>query len=189
MKPDQLLSGWDPCPLNSLPDIKLTYYQIQGFALEEGDTIADHLSFSLSCQSSSLGLLTGRLAAQGEELLALQGVLFWGPRPSDPLLKGPSGRGPSARSGQRRAQVLTRECSLEAGQALRQHRGLQRDRQRRRPWPPCGSSNSGGALGPSPCAGAPQPSTFHHIQQQRLGLTAGGNVHFLSDPVDSQQDR
>ena len=70
----------------------------------------------LSCQSSSLGLLTGRLAAQGEELLALQGVLFWGPRPSDPLLKGPSGRGLSARSGQRRARVLT-EKMLPGGRA------------------------------------------------------------------------
>lgn len=74
---------------------------------------------------------------------------------------------------------------------LRQHPGSRGDRQHRRPWLP-GGSNSDGALGPSPHAGAPQPSTFHHVRQQGLGLSAGGNVHFLredmSNPVDSQQD-
>lgn len=85
---------------------------------EEGDPTAGHLRFSLCCQSS-LGLLTGRLAAQGEELLALQGVLFWGPHPSDPLLKGPSRRGLTADSGQRRARVLT-ERMLPGGRASAQ---------------------------------------------------------------------
>lgn len=87
--------------------------------LREGDTTGDHLPFSLSCQSSSLSLLTGRLAAQGEELLALQGVLFCEPRPSDPLLKGPSGRGLTAPAGQRRARVLT-ERMLPGGRASAQ---------------------------------------------------------------------
>lgn len=91
-------------------------YQIQGFALERKETPQQITCVSLSCQSSSLGLLTGRLAAQGEELLVLQGVLLWGPRPSDPLVKDRRGRGLSACSGQRRARVLT-ERMLPGGRA------------------------------------------------------------------------
>lgn len=88
---------------------------------EEGPT-AGHLRFSLCCQSS-LGLLTGRPGSPGEELLALQGVLFWGPHPSDPLSKAPAEGGLLPTLGRGGAgSPSQRECSLEAGQVLRQHR-------------------------------------------------------------------